>query len=193
MPAPDPGSVPSQNYLLYALIVACEAAFWVVLLLALVARYLARKERLSRGLLLSLPLIDIALLVFTALDLRGGSTATFAHGLAAAYVGFTVAFGGIAVKWADSHFAHRFAAGPVPPKAPASGWALVRYDFNLWIRCVVACAITVVLIELLILLVGRGDATLALLAWHKHAFGCVVLWFVFGPVWSLATTWRPRT
>jgi len=180
----------SPHYLIYALIVACEAAFWVVLLLALAVRYLARKESLSRGLLLSLPLIDVALLVFTALDLRGGSTATFAHGLAAAYVGFTVAFGGIAVKWADAHFAHRLAGGPAPPKAPARGWAAVRYDLNLWIRCIVACAITVVLIEALIYLVGRDDTTRSLLAWHMQVVAVIVFWFIFGPLWALATAWR---
>jgi hypothetical protein len=110
-----------EPLLLYALIVACEVGFWVVLLVALVVRYLLLKEYLSRALLLCLPLIDLLLLVFTALDLRRGSTATFAHGLAAAYVGFTVAFGGMAVKWADAHFAHRFAAGPVPATAPSRG------------------------------------------------------------------------
>ena len=113
--------MPSESCLLYVLILACEVGFWVVLLMALAVRYLLAKERLSRALLLCLPLIDLLLLIFTALDLRRGSAATFAHGLAAAYVGFTVAFGGIAVKWADAHFAHTFAAGPVPAKAPSLG------------------------------------------------------------------------
>ena len=72
---------------LYWLIIACEAAFWVVLALALAARYLLANEGVSRALLLSLPGIDVLLLVFTALDLRSGTPATFAHGLATAYVG----------------------------------------------------------------------------------------------------------
>lgn len=184
--------MPTESYLLYVLIVSCEIGFWVVLLLGLACRYLLRKEPLSRALLLSLPIIDILLLVFTATDLRRGATATFAHGLAAAYIGFTVAFGGMAVGWADRHFAHRFAAGPVPPKAPSHGWDLVRYDLMLWGRCVAACAITVALVEALVGYVGRGEATLPLLDWHKHAFGCVVLWFVFGPAWSLVVAWRRR-
>lgn len=182
--------MPSEPYLLYALILACEVGFWVVLLVALAVRYLLVKERLSRALLLCLPLIDVLLLIFTAIDLRRGSTATFAHGLAAAYVGFTVAFGGMAVKWADAHFAYRFAAGPVPAKAPSRGWELVRYDFNLWGRCILACIITVALVETLVRFVGDGEATRPLLAWHRHAFGCVLLWFLFGPAWSLATAWR---
>ena len=132
--------MPPETNLLYALILACEMGFWVVLLVALAVRYLLAKKRLSRALLLSLPLVDVMLLVFTAMDLRRGSTATFAHGLAAAYVGFTIAFGGMAVKWADAHFAHRFAAGPVPEKAPSRRWNVVRYDFNLWARCIVAAS-----------------------------------------------------
>ena len=182
--------MPPESYLLYALIVACEVGFWVVLLLALAVRYLLAKERLSRAMLLCLPLVDVLLLAFTAMDLRRGSTATFAHGLAAAYVGFTLAFGGMAVKWADAHFAHRFAAGPVPAKAPSGGWQAVRYDFSLWGRCIVACIITMAMVEALVQLVDSSVATVPLLAWHKHAFGCIVLWFLFGPAWSLATVWR---
>ncbi|MCA9233790.1 MAG: hypothetical protein KDA57_24350, partial [Planctomycetales bacterium] len=79
--------MPHEPYLLYALIVACEVGFWVILLLALALRYLLRKEPLSRAMLLCLPLVDVLLLLFTAMDLRRGATATFAHGLAAAYVG----------------------------------------------------------------------------------------------------------
>lgn len=48
------------------------------------------------------------------------------------------------------------------------------------------------LIEALIWFVGTGESTESLLAWHRHAFGCVVIWFVFGPAWSMATAtaWR---
>ena len=60
-----PADAAVPDYLLYALIVGCEAAFWLVLLLALVARYLLKRERLSRGLLYSLPGIDLLLLTFT--------------------------------------------------------------------------------------------------------------------------------
>ena len=182
--------MPTEPYLLYVLIVACEIGFWLVLLLGLACRYLLRRERLSRALLLGLPLIDVLLLMFTAIDLRQGATATFAHGLAAAYVGFTVAFGAIAVSWADVHFAHRFAAGPAPSRPPSRGWPAVRYEFRLWVRCIIASIITMILIEALILLVGAGEATQPLLAWQKYAFGCIVMWFFFGPVWGLATAWR---
>ena len=187
---PTAFGIPNQPYLLYVLIVACEIGFWIVLLLGLTCRYLLRRERLSHALLLSLPLIDVLLLIVTAIDLRQGSSATFAHGLAAAYVGFTAAFGAMAVKWADAHFAHRFAAGPAPPKPPSRGWPAVRYELILWARCIVACFITMFLVEALIQFVGAGETTQPLVAWHKRAFGCIVIWFFFGPVWSLATSWR---
>ena len=175
----------SQSAALYLLIIGCEVAFWLLLLLSLATRYLLRIEALSRWLLFSLPLVDVLLLVFTALDLRAGMTATFAHGLAAAYVGFTVAFGSIAVQWADAHFARRFASGPAPPKAPTQGWSGVRYELKLWLRCIVACAILVALIDALIAIVGNQKATEPLQAWYKYAFGCIIFWFIFGPIWNL--------
>ena len=175
----------TQSAYLYALIIACEAAFWVVLALALVARYVFRRMGLSRVLLFALPVVDLMLLVFTALDLRSGTPATFAHGLATAYVGFTVAFGGSLVDWADQRFAHRFAGGPPPVAAPSRGWRGVVYELKLWLRCIVAWVITLVLLVGLIAYIDRESDTQALYVWFRIAFVSVVLWFVFGPVWNL--------
>jgi hypothetical protein len=174
-----------QVHLLYLLIVGCEVAFWLVLLLSLVVRYLWQQPAYSRWLLLSLPVIDLLLLVFTALDLRAGATATVAHGLAAAYVGFTVAFGGVAVRWADAHFAHRFAGGPTPAKAPSRGWKAVRYEFELWLRCIAAWIIALALITALIAWLGQSAATRPLQLWYRLGLGCIFFWLVFGPAWSL--------
>lgn len=170
---------------LYWAIITCEAAFWVVLLAALGARYLWRRSQLSRALLLGLPLIDLLLLVFTALDLRSGSTAEFAHGLATAYVGFTLAFGGILVAWADARFAHRFAGGVAPAPAPTRGWPAVRYELRLWLRSVIAWAITLALLSALVAFIDNREQTEALEPWFRFAGGGVILWFLFGPAWSL--------
>ena len=175
----------SSSAALYVAIVACEAAFWVVLAVALAARYLWRSQRLSRNLLFSLPGIDLFLLVFTSLDLRSGAVAMSAHGLATAYVGFTVAFGGVLVSWADQKFAHRFAGGPPPTAAPTIGWDAVRYEMKLWGRSIVAWSITLVLLTGLIAWIGRGEQTKQLEGWFGIAAASVVLWFVFGPLWSL--------
>ena len=176
--------MPTQAAYLYWLIVGCETAFWVVLLLALAARYLLRRERLSRALLLSLPLVDLLLLAFTAVDLEAGTPATFAHGLASAYVGFTIAFGAVAVRWADAHFAYRFAGGPVPP-GPPTGWIAVRYELELWLRSIVAWIIALVLLVALIAYIDDAAVTQPLHDWFRYAIGSVFLWFVFGPVWSV--------
>jgi hypothetical protein len=174
-----------QAAYLYGAIIACEAAFWLVLVVALAARYLWRRKQLSRTLLLALPVVDLLLLVFTAFDLRSGTTADFAHGLATAYVGFTIAFGGILVAWADQRFAHRFAGGPAPSPAPDRGWPAVRHEFGLWLRSVVAWLITLSLLLALIAFIDDAARTEALEQWFRFAFGGVILWFVFGPAWSL--------
>lgn len=180
-----------QSSKLYWLIVGCEIAFWVVLFLGLAARYLFKRKKLSQILLLSLPLLDIALLSFTAVDLRSGALASFAHGLAAAYVGFTVAFGGIAVAWADQHFAHWFAGAPTPAAAPTRGWLALRYELLLWVRCLVAVAITLILLAALIAFVDDETATEALRERFRIPIGCAVFWFIFGPLWTLLfSSWR---
>jgi hypothetical protein len=176
--------MPSESAYLYWLIIGCEVAFWVVLGLALTARYVFQHHALNRALLLALPAVDILLLVFTALDLRAGTPATFAHGLATAYVGFTVAFGPVLIRWADQHFAHRFAGGP-PPAAAPRGWHAVRQELELWLRCIVAWIITVVLLGALIAYIDDEAATNELLSWYRIAFGSTFLWFVLGPLWSL--------
>ncbi|WP_407342151.1 hypothetical protein [Pengzhenrongella phosphoraccumulans] len=87
--------------MLVAVIAACEVGFWVLLGAGLVARYALRRPRLGAALLVGVPLVDLVLLAATVLDLRAGSTATFVHGLAAAYIGFSVAFGHSTIRWAD--------------------------------------------------------------------------------------------
>jgi hypothetical protein len=52
-------------------IVACEIAFWAFLLAGLAIRYLLRRPRLSRYVLLGSPLADVGLLVLSAFDLAG--------------------------------------------------------------------------------------------------------------------------
>jgi hypothetical protein len=183
--------VSNQYAYLYWLIVGCEAAFWILLFFALAARYLLRRIQLSRALLFALPVVDILLLVFTALDLRAGTPATFAHGLATAYVGFTLAFGTVVVDWADQRFAHWFANGPPPVGAPARGWPAIQYELALWLRCIVAWAITIVLLIALIAYVDNAALTKPLHDWFRIAFGSIVLWFVFGPVWGVLFLSRP--
>lgn len=92
--------------------------------------------------MICVPLVDLVLLVSSALDLRyGGGEATFAHGLAAIYLGVSVAWGYPMVSWADARFAHRFAGGPPPERPPASGFEHARRERRQWARHLIAWAV----------------------------------------------------
>jgi len=129
--------------------------------------------------------LDLLLLAFTAVDLGAGTPATFAHGLATAYVGFTVAFGSLAVRWADQRFAHYIAGAPLPVGPPTRGWPAVRHEFELWFRSIVAWIIAAVLLIALIAYVDNEAVTLPLHQWFRFAFGSIIFWFILGPGWSL--------
>jgi hypothetical protein len=119
------------------------------------------------------------------LDLRSGTNATFAHGLATAYVGFTVAFGPMLIDWTDQRFAHRFGGAPPPSKPPSRGWASVLYELKLWARCLVAVCIIYLLLFAVIAFVDQPSKTQALGVWYRIPLGTAVFWFIFGPLWQL--------
>lgn len=168
-------------------IVACEIGFWVVLAAGLVARYLLRWRRTSVVLLVSTPLLDVALLAFTVVDLRGGGDATGVHGLGAAYLGFSVAFGHSLIRWADQRVAHRFAGGPPPVKPPKRGPVRVRHEWREWGKCVAAVAIACTAMALLSFVVASPAQTEALWGldgWMLRLAGLTGIWLVLGPVWT---------
>jgi len=177
------------------LVVACEVAFWVFLAAAVVLRYALRMRRTSTVLLLCEPLLEVVLLVATVGDLLRGSEATWTHGLAALYLGFTVAFGRRTVRAVDARVAHRFFGGPEPVRPPKHGPVRVRYEWALWSRVllawVVACAVLGVL---LLISSGPGEAAAqqreVLLGWGARATVLLVGWLVFGPVWETLTPTR---
>jgi hypothetical protein len=144
---------------LVALIAVCEVLFWAVLLAGLTARYVLRRRRLGAALLLAAPFVDLILLTASALDLRAGGTATFAHSLAAVYIGVSVGFGHRMVQWADVRFAHRYAGGPAPEPRPRHGAAHAAYERRALLRHVAAWATGVALLGVAIALVGDPDRT----------------------------------
>lgn len=139
-----------------AAIIACEVGFWVLLAGGLAARYLLRLRLLSAVLLICVPLVDVVLLALAVVDLRGGGEAGLPHGLAAVYLGTSVAFGHRMVRWADERFAHRFAGGPPPVKPPASGAAHAAHQRRQWLRHLLAYAVAAVVLGIFTLLVGGG-------------------------------------
>ncbi|WP_394304304.1 hypothetical protein [Sphaerimonospora cavernae] len=144
-------------------IIACEIGFWVLLALGLALRYLVRARRASDVALLSVPLVDVVLLVATVIDLRSSETvATWQHGLAAAYLGYTVVFGHRTIRWADAWVGHRFGGGPPPRRPPAGGMARTRYEWAFWFRIVIAYGVTCALLFAAIWMVGDPARTAAL-------------------------------
>ena len=137
-----------------ALIIACEVGFWVLLLAGLATRYLLKAKALSTVLLLCTPLVDVLLLAASVVDLRGGGQPSGAHGLAAIYIGVSVAFGGQLVSWADQRFAHRFAGGPTPARPPKRGPEHAARERKLWLRHLLAYVVAAAVLGLFTLMVG---------------------------------------
>jgi len=172
--------------MILAAIVICEIAFWVVLLGGLAARYLLRRPRLSAVLLISAPVIDLILLAFVLVDLLGGGTASWQHGVAAIYIGFSVAYGTRMVAWADARFAHRFAGGPTPQRLAGSA-----YTLKCWmdvLRTLAMAAIAGAILGGLILLVGDPQRTAAL----EGFFRILGIIFVADLLWAVSYTIWPR-
>ncbi|UNO39913.1 hypothetical protein [Streptomyces sp. MST-110588] len=168
------------------LIIACEVGFWVLLAAGLALRYLARKPRAGAAVLLVEPVLELVLLIATAIDLRNGAPADWKHGLAALYIGYTVAYGHYTVKWIDGHAAHRLAGGPRPSRPPQYGRARARHEWHLWLRTLLMCAVAAALLQIAVWYVGdggqsaplRGTQFLALriLGIHGLVALCYTLW-----------------
>ncbi|MEV6980053.1 hypothetical protein AB0M95_02140 [Sphaerisporangium sp. NPDC051017] len=148
--------------MIVAVIIGCEIGFWVLLGLGLLARYKLRRRRLGGVLLLCVPLVDLVLLAATVIDLRGGGTAAWTHGLAAAYLAYSIVFGHRTIRWADQVAAHRLSGGPPPWKPPAGGMARARYEWGVWLRIVLAYGIACGLLGLAIWIIGDATRTAAL-------------------------------
>ncbi|MGX1914363.1 hypothetical protein ACWIID_36925 [Streptomyces phaeochromogenes] len=146
--------------MIVALIIACEVGFWVLLAAGLAVRYLLKMRCTSVVLLLCEPILEVVLFVVTAIDLKRGAEPSWEHGLAALYIGFTVAYGHYTIRWLDGHASHRIAGGPHPPKPPRYGMARARHEGRIWARTVVAAAVACALLQGAVLYVGdAGDVS----------------------------------
>lgn len=176
--------------MLIAAIVACEVGFWLVLAAGLATRYLLLQRRLGGLLLAAVPLVDLALLTFTVLDLRGGGEPRAAHGLAAVYLGFSVAFGAALVHWADVRVAHRWAGGPPPEPKPAGGTAArERLEWQDFGRACLAAGISAALLLGAALLVRDEADTAPLLGWLRWLGVVLAVWFVSWPLTETIRRW----
>lgn len=89
-------------------IILAEISFWIFILLGLMTRYIIKQGKLSIWFFGATPLIDFTLLILTIFDLKNGADATMAHGIAAIYIGVSIAYGKQMIKWADIKFQYYF-------------------------------------------------------------------------------------
>ncbi|WP_311258539.1 hypothetical protein [Microbacterium sp. WCS2018Hpa-9] len=170
--------------MILAAIIACEVGFWIAIAAGLTARYAFDRPRLGRMLLLAAPIIDLVLLALVALDLMSGGTASWHHGLAALYIGISVAYGHRMIAWADAKFAARFRGAAPRPRLFGSA-----YTISCWkdvARTMLAAAIAAGLLGVLIALVGDAARTAELLGFFP-ILGVIVaidlLWAVSYSIW----------
>lgn len=174
--------------MIVTLIIICEIGFWVLLVGGLSLRYLARMPKAGLAVLLCEPVLELLLLVVTAIDLRNGATADWKHGLAAVYIGFSVAFGHYMIRWADGHFAHRFSDAPPPVKPPRYGMPRAIHEWKLTARTVLGAAIAAGLLQCAVWYVGSDGETSTLHDWQS-TIGVVV---VISVVIALSYTIWPK-
>jgi hypothetical protein len=171
-----------------ALIIACEIGFWLFVAAGLFCRYILKARRLGACLLFCTVAVDLALLIFTAVDLRNGATASFFHGLAAVYIGVSIAFGHRMIRWADERFAYYFAHGPSPTVKPKFGTEHARYERRMWYLHLLGWLIGSAILFGMIQIVGDESRTTEL--WLTIVRWSIVLAIDF--IWSFSYTLWPR-
>lgn len=172
--------------LILAIIIVCEISFWIFVALGLVARYVLRRRRTGIVLLAMTPVVDLVLLTAVIINLQAGGTASFFHGLAALYLGVSVAYGHKMIKWADERFAHRFAHGPAPVKRYG-----LKYTKESWkdaARTGIAISIAAGILWLLIALVADSSRTSAL----QGIYPILGIWFALDLIWAISYTLWPK-
>lgn len=137
------------------MIIACEIAFWIVIILGLATRYMFKKQKLSFFILALTPVVDFFLLIVTSIDLYGGATATYAHAIAAVYIGISIAFGKSMIQWADERFQYYVMKSGEKPRR-RYGIEYAKHYFKSWIQHLIAYAIGAALLAAMMYIVPNG-------------------------------------
>lgn len=148
------------------LIVASEIGFWVVIALGLFTRYILKKNKTGLVFLALTPVIDLILLVATSVDLYHGATATQVHGIAAVYIGVSIAFGKSMIGWADAHFQYYVMKQGLKP-VKRHGIDYAKHYFKSWGQHVLAFIIGVGILSALIYLINDSTRTEVLTGFVK--------------------------
>ncbi|WP_119698352.1 hypothetical protein [Microbacterium halotolerans] len=174
-------------------IIACEIGFWVAILAGLTARYLAGRPKLGAALLIAAPVIDLLLLGLVAIDLVGGSDASWHHGLAAVYIGVSVAYGHRMIAWADAKFATRFRGAAPRPKLTGTAYTIACWKDV--VRTMLAAGIAGAILLGLIYVVAAPARTAELQGFFPLLgliVGIDLLWAISYTVWPKKTPAQTR-
>ncbi|WP_367044990.1 hypothetical protein [Streptomyces sp. Je 1-332] len=158
--------------MIVTLIIICEVGFWVLLAGGLALRYAAKMPRASVAVLLCEPILEVVLFVVTAIDLKNGAEPDWKHGLAAVYIGYSIALGHYTIKWVDVRVAHRFAGGP-PPSTPKYGMPRAIHEWKLAARWILAGLIAMALLQGAVWYVGGDGEVGSLRMWQQK-----MLWVI---------------
>ena len=148
------------------IIVACEIAFWIVIALGLITRYIFKREKLGFFFLALTPVIDLILLVVTATDLYNGATATQVHAVAAMYLGFSIAFGKSIIRWADERFLYYIQKTGTKP-VRKTGLNYARHSMKGSLKHLLAFIIGGAFLVAMIYFIGDSERSEALTAMLK--------------------------
>ncbi|MGI2278075.1 hypothetical protein [Staphylococcus cohnii] len=149
-----------MNFIVW-LIIFCEIAFWVVILLGLVTRYILKQQKLGFFFLALTPVIDLILLITTVVDLMNGATAEMPHAIAAVYISVSLVFGKSMINWADDRFRYYvMKQGPKPYKL--DGLAYSKKYFKSWLKHLLSYIIGTGILHLLVYLINDKSRTEAM-------------------------------
>ncbi|MHA7584468.1 2TM domain-containing protein [Paenibacillus vandeheii] len=142
-------------------IIGCEIAFWVFVAAGLSVRYLLGMKRLGIALLMATPIVDVLLLIATVMDLQRGATASLVHGIAAIYIGASIAYGHQMIAWADRYFLYWFKGGENPRRRKVYGSEHASRERGGWYRHLLAWCIGSLFLLAMIWWIGDAERTAA--------------------------------
>ncbi|WP_163103419.1 hypothetical protein [Peribacillus alkalitolerans] len=144
------------------IIVACEISFWMVILLGLTARYLFNLKKVGFIFLALTPIIDLLLIIITSWDLYRGATATFAHGLAAVYIGVSISFGKNMIEWMDERFKYFVLKSTSNKPSKRTGIQFAKHYAKGLVRHILAYLIGSAILLIMIYFINEPSRTEAL-------------------------------
>ncbi|MGN5650336.1 hypothetical protein [Bacillus sp. Brlt_9] len=146
-----------MNFITWS-IVAAEIGFWIVIIIGLTLRYVFNFKKMGSFFLLLTPVIDLFLLIVTAIDLLKGGEPTKYHAIAAIYLGVSIAFGKSMVRWADVRFLYYIKKEGTKPEKK-TGYAYARNSLKGSFQHLLAFIIGAGFLFILIYLVNDADRT----------------------------------